>query len=429
MSSLKRVVLSGLILLITVPAIIIGAQFIDEDHYTPSSEPGSDQQRARGAYLARAGDCMGCHTMRGGKPYAGGRIIPTPFGSLYSPNITSDKETGIGSWTSRDFWRALHHGKSKDGRFLYPAFPYPNYTKISPQDSDALFAYLQSVTPVRQANREHALRFPFNHRTLLAGWRALYFTPQTYRPESGQSTQWNRGAYLVQGLGHCSACHTSRNSFGASIDEADLAGGLIPTLNWYAPSLTSDAEAGLGNWEPDHIAALLKTGVSPRGTVFGPMAEVVQRSLQYLDDGDIRAVAVYLKSLPQTPPAPTPDTYHPDKGAADQILKAGNKLYEQHCADCHRNDGQGIAPAYPPMSGNRSLTMSAPVNAIRVVLNGGFPPSTEGNPRPYGMPPFGQKLNDQEVAAVVSYIRNSWGNKAGLVSAQEVNRYRAIPLD
>ena len=434
MTTIKRILLALLLLIIAVPAVIIGAEFIDHEDAESTaaaapSSPATEQQIARGAYLARAGDCMACHTARGGQPYAGGRPIPTPFGTMYAPNITADKETGLGSWSANDFWRALHHGKSKDGSFLYPAFPYTNYTKITREDSNALFAYMQTVTPVRQASQEHALRFPYNNRILLAGWRALYFTPGAYRADSKQSVEWNRGAYLVQGLGHCSACHTTRNAFGATVAKSDLGGGLIPIMNWYAPSLTSDAEAGLGNWELQHITALLKTGVSPRSTVFGPMAEVVSRSLQHLDDSDIQAMAVYLKSLPQNDPPPALDTPQPDKGAADRVMQAGARIYEQHCAECHKADGKGITPAYPPMSGNRALTMGSAVNPIRMVLNGGFPPSTEGNPRPYGMPPFGQMLNDQEVAAVVSYVRNSWENRAGFVSPQEVNRYRSIPLD
>jgi len=435
---MKRILLTLLLLIIAIPAVIIGSEFIDHEDQgeseaaatsSASAAPDAGQQLARGAYLARAGDCMACHTARGGKPYAGGRAIATSFGTLYAPNITADKETGLGNWSARDFWRALHHGKSKDGSFLYPAFPYPNYTKITRTDADALFAYLQTVTPVSQASQEHALRFPYNYRILLAGWRALYFTAGSYAPQTAQSVEWNRGAYLVQGLGHCSACHTTRNAFGASVDKSDLAGGLIPIMNWYAPSLTSDAEAGLGNWEIGHIAALLKTGVSPRSTVFGPMAEVVSQSLQHLNDADIQAMAVYLKSLPQTDPPPALETAQPDKATADRLLQAGGKIYEQHCAECHQANGQGIAPAYPPLNGNRALTMGSAVNPIHMVLNGGFPPSTTGNPRPYGMPPFGQALNDQEVAAVVSYIRNSWGNRAGFVAPQEVNRYRSIPLD
>ena len=383
-------------------------------------------QVARGAYLAKAGDCMACHTTRGGAAYAGGRALQTPFGSVLSPNITSDKETGIGAWSADDFWRALHNGKSKDGRMLYPAFPYTNYTKIKREDADALYAFFQTVPAQKQANRPHELRFPYNQQIALAAWRALYFTPAVYREQNAQSVEWNRGAYLVQGLGHCSACHSSRNSLGGT-DEG-LSGGLIPVLGWYAPSLTSDAEAGLGDWDTGHIVQLLKTGVSPRATVFGPMAEVVRESLQYLDDSDVSAMAVYLKALPgpaQAIPVPPPDT----SPQAKAVLAAGAKLYETHCVECHLAGGNGIAPAYPPLAGNRALTMEAAVNPIRIVLNGGFAPGTAGNPRPYGMPAFGPVLNDAEVAAVVSYLRASWGNQAGAVSALEVNRYRSVPLD
>lgn len=428
---MKRILLLILALIIAVPVILIGKQFFDEDSGPPPapSTQTSAQQIERGSYLARAGDCMACHTARGGKEYAGGRAIPTPFGTMYAPNITSDPEHGLGNWSANDFWRALHNGKSKDGRFLYPAFPYPNYTKVTREDSDALFAYMKTIPPVNQVSAEHALRFPYNYRILLAGWRALYFTPGVYRPEGTQSVEWNRGAYLVQGLGHCSACHTTRNAFGATVDKSDLAGGLIPIMNWYAPSLTSDAEAGLGNWEIDHITALLKTGVSERSTVFGPMAEVVSQSLQHLTDNDVKSMAVYLKSLPQNDPPPVSDSGQPSKSEADRIMALGGKIYENQCMECHKAGGEGIPPAYPPLNGNRALTMSSAVNPIRMVLNGGYPPSTTGNPRPYGMPPFGQALSDQEVAAVVSYIRNSWNNRAGFVSPVEVNRYRSIPLD
>ncbi|WP_317203384.1 cytochrome c [Janthinobacterium sp.] len=381
---------------------------------------------ARGAYLAKAGDCMACHTTRGGAAYAGGRALQTPFGSVVSPNITPDKEHGIGAWTADDFWRALHNGKSKDGRMLYPAFPYTNYTKIQREDADAMFAFFQSLPAQQQANRPHELRFPYNQQIALAAWRALYFKPAVYRNEDKQSVEWNRGAYLVQGLGHCSACHSSRNTLGGTDD--GLSGGLIPILGWYAPSLTSDAEAGLGDWDSGHIAQLLKTGVSPRATVFGPMAEVVQASLQHLDDADIGAMALYLKTLPgpsEAKEAPVPDTSSSTKAQ----LAAGAKLYETHCVDCHQADGGGKPPAYPPLAGNRALTGEEAVNPIRIVLNGGFAPGTAGNPRPYGMPAYGPLLNDNEVAAVVTYLRASWGNKGGAVSALDVNRYRSVPLD
>ncbi len=388
----------------------------------------ADAQIALGKYLALAGNCAGCHTARGGALYAGGRAIETPFGSVYSSNLTPDLKSGLGSWTPENFWRALHNGKSKDGSLLYPAFPYPNYTRVTRADADALFAYLRTLAPVSQANREHALKFPYNNRFLLAGWRALYFKPGVYKPDAGRDTEWNRGAYLVQGLGHCNACHTGRDALGGTNIKSDLAGGMIPMLNWYAPSLTSDAEAGLGNWETQHIVDLLKTGVSARGAVFGPMSEVVYMSLQHLAASDVAAMAGYLKSLPQT--AAAADSVPPvAKQEAGRVMALGAKLYDKHCVDCHGATGAGMPPAYPPLAANRALTMRSAVNPIRMVLNGGFAPGTAGNPRPYGMPPFRPLLNDDEVAAVVSYIRNSWDNRAGLVSPIEVDRYRSAPLD
>jgi mono/diheme cytochrome c family protein len=428
---MKRFVLIILAAIVLSVVAVIGVEYL----YDPGSkEPGvpvadATAQIAQGAYLARAGDCMACHTVRGGSPYAGGRAIQTPFGNLYTPNITPDTATGIGRWSADDFWRALHNGKSQDGRFLYPAFPYPNYTKVTRADSDAMFAYFKTLQPVQQPNREHALRFPYNQRILLAGWRALYFKPGVYQPVTGQTADWNRGAYLVQGLGHCSACHTNRNALGAADTNADLGGGMIQILNWYAPSLTSDAEAGLGNWDVRHIVDLLKTGVSPRSTVFGPMAEVVRESLQHLSGNDVHAMAGYLKSLPQNGNQESPGAAQAADPQADAVLKRGADLYEKHCVDCHKANGQGIPPAYPPLGGNRAITMTSATNPIRMVLNGGYPPSTGGNPRPYGMPPYGPLLNDDEVAALVSYIRNSWGNRAPLVSPVEVNRYRTVPLD
>ena len=383
-------------------------------------------QIARGAYLAKAGDCMACHTVRGGQAYAGGRVLPTPFGNVISPNITSDRATGIGSWSADDFWHALHNGKSKDGRLLYPAFPYTNYTHIRREDADALYAFFQTVPAVSQPSQPHQLHFPFNRQFMLVGWRALFFKPAVFREDSRQSVDWNRGAYLVQGLGHCSACHSERNALGASSGE-DLSGGMIPVQGWYAPALTSDYEAGLGEWLPRHVTSLLKTGASPRAAVFGPMAEVVQESLQYLSDADINAMTVYLRALPGD--GKRSDFKRDKSEEAMAFLAAGAKLYQTHCVDCHGAEGGGKAPGYPPLAGNRALTMEAAVNPIRVVLNGGFAPGTAGNPRPYGMPPYGHVLNDVEVAQVVSYLRSAWGNDAPPVDSNDVNRYRAIPLD
>ncbi|MGH8807455.1 MAG: c-type cytochrome [Noviherbaspirillum sp.] len=428
---MKRILFSVLAVLVAVPAVLVGLEFVREPGSDQPSVPAANpaEQIARGKYLVRAGDCMACHTARGGQPYAGGRAIPTPFGSILAPNITPDAATGIGTWSADDFWRALHNGKSKDGSFLYPAFPYPNYTKVTRADSDAMHAYLKTLTPVSQPSKPHELRFPYNQRILLAGWRALYFRPEVYRPEPARSAEWNRGAYLVQGLGHCSACHSGRNALGASDLNTELGGGMIPMLNWYASPLSSDVETGLGEWEVQHVANLLKTGVSPRGAVFGPMAEVVRESLQHLSDGDVTAMATYLKSLPQGDAPPQQQSLQVAAQESERILKLGEKLYEQHCAACHQANGEGAPPAYPPLAGNRSLIAHSPINAIRIVLNGGYPPSTSGNPRPFGMPPYSPVLDDDEVAAVVSYLRNAWGNRAALVSAAEVGRHRGVPAD
>jgi mono/diheme cytochrome c family protein len=394
----------------------------------PQAVSGSSEQVARGEYLARVGDCIGCHTVRGGRPYAGGFEMPTPFGALYTPNITPDPETGIGKWTADDFWGALHEGKSKDGSLLYPAFPFTNYTKVTREDSDAMYAYFQSLQPVRQPNRPHEMGFPYNQRQLLYGWRTLYFTEGVYKDNPKQTKEWNRGAYLVEGLGHCNACHSTRNVFGAITADDDYSGGLIPVQNWYAPSLTSSRESGLGDWDIKEIVDLLRDGVSARGAVFGPMATVVQHSLQYHTLGDLTAMAVYLKSQIQKAP-PEPRQVKPTGLQTEAMMTQGAEIYKKHCADCHRPRGEGVPRIYPPLVNNEAITMGYPINAIRMVLVGGFPPSTEGNPRPYGMPPFSQDLSDQEVASVVTYIRQSWGNNAPSVSPAEVARARGVPMD
>ncbi|HJV76220.1 MAG TPA: cytochrome c [Noviherbaspirillum sp.] len=423
------VIAASLLLTAAIAAVLYFGLREDDASHAQGTSIDKDVLIARGAYLARAGNCRGCHTVRGGAPYAGGRAIQTPFGIIYSSNITSDRNTGIGTWTGDDFWRALHNGKSKDGTLLYPAFPYSNYSKVTRADADALFAYFRSLAPVSQSNRAPELRFPFNQRILLAGWRALYFRPGVYQSQPDRNAEWNRGAYLVQGLGHCSACHTPRNLLGATQVQGELVGAMIPMVNWYAAALTGETAAGLGKWEVQDLVDLMQTGVSMHGVVSGPMAEVVRDSLQYMAAGDLRAVAVYLKSLPQgarnidmdLPPAKQPEN--------QTVLKLGATLYEKHCADCHKASGEGTPPHFPPLAGNRSITLSPPTNPIRAVLHGGYPPSTTGNPRPFGMPPFVNILSDEEAAAVLSYIRNAWGNEAPMVSAAEVNRLRAVTLD
>ncbi len=374
---------------------------------------------ARGAYLARAGNCAACHTTRGGMPYAGGRGVDTPFGMVYSSNLTPDVRTGIGRWTAAEFWRALHNGRSQDGRLLYPVFPYPSYTTVTRADSDALYAYLHSLPATAQPATPHALRWPFNQQAALAVWRALYFTPASFQPEPAQSAEWNRGAYLVRGLGHCGACHTARNALGATDDRLDLAGGLIPVQNWYAPSLTSPQEASVRDWPLEDAVRLLQTGVAPQGTVLGPMAEVVQQSTQYLTLQDLTAMATYLKALPHT-------SAEPKRGVPTtaRSVAGGAKLYGQHCAQCHGAEGQGVPGAYPALAGNRAVTMASTANLVHAVRNGGFAPATAGNPRPFGMPPFVLVLSDADIAAVLNHIRASWGNHAAEVTELEVSRRR-----
>ncbi len=366
----------------------------------------------RGAYLARAGNCQDCHTPRGAAPYSGGRGIPTPFGTVYSSNLTPDAQTGIGAWTAMDFRRALHNGRSRDGRLLYPAFPYDSYTLVSAADADALFAFLRSLPPAVRPNRPHALRFPYGTQAALAVWRALYFRPSRFETEAAQSVEWNRGAYLVRGLGHCSACHAGRNALGATSAPAALAGGLIPLQNWVAP--------GLAGQPPQVVAALLQRGVSDSAALLGPMADVVLHSTQHLRPDDLRAMAVYLQSLPQADAA---------RAGAEVPLPAqmqrGAKIYETRCARCHGDDGRGRSGAYVPLAGNRALLHDPPANLVQVVLGGAFAATTAGNPRPFGMPPFAVELSDDEVAAVLSYIRNAWGYRAGAVQPLDVQRWRS----
>lgn len=409
---MKRVFITAVaVLVLTVVGILV---------FQNLWEPGSEQrevpvadraaQLRQGAYLATAGNCMTCHTARGGPAYAGGRALSTPFGTMYAPNLTPEPSTGIGSWSSDDFWRALHNGKSKDGSLLYPAFPYPSYTKVSRADSDAMFAYFRSLAPVRQANREHALRFPYNQRALLAFWRTLYFTPGEYEAQPARDSTWNRGAYLVQGLGHCAACHAPRNALGASLGENRLDGGAVGSQGWHASPLGGPGDVA-------QLSSLLQHGVSDTNAVYGPMADVVASSLQHLQASDIHAMSSYLVTLPEPVVAPMAS------GAPSQaVLQLGSKIYLAQCASCHGEQGEGVARAYPALAPQAPANSS---NAIRMVLDGGYAPSTAGNPRPYGMPPFSSVLSDTEIAAVLSYVNASWGNRGAPVPPHAVERLRS----
>jgi mono/diheme cytochrome c family protein len=421
MARLGRVLMAILLVALLGVALVVWLNRDDVGDAESAVAPSSDAAAtvARGEYLVRAGSCFGCHTEPGGRPYAGGRAIETPFGVVHAPNLTPDA-TGLAAWTSEDFWRALHNGRSRDRRLLYPAFPYPNYTRLARADSDAMFAYLKTLAPVAKANRAHALGFPFDQQAALAVWRAFFFRPARFAIEPAQSSQWNRGAYLVETLGHCNACHSRRNVLGATAGPLDLAGGLIPIQNWYAPSLYDNREAGVGDWTEREVVALLQSGVSARGSVQGPMAEVVARSTRYLTESDLTAMAVYLRALPAAGEHATASR----ENATASTNERGAKLYADHCAACHGERGEGVAGAYPALAGNRAVAISPPANLVHIVLRGGFPPTTAGNPRPFGMPPFATVLSDRDVADILSHLRASWGHRASEVSTLEVSRYR-----
>ena len=377
-------------------------------------------QIERGRYLALAGNCAGCHTVRGGAAYAGGLGIATPFGTVYASNLTPDVQQGIGTWSAAHFWRAMHNGRSKDGRLLYPAFPYPSFTRITRSDSDALYAYLRSVPAAAAPNQPHRLRFPYDTQAALAVWRALSFTPAAFVADTAQPAEWNRGAYLVEGLGHCIACHGSRNVLGATEEKRGLSGGLIAAEGWYAPSFTSKREASVADWETRHVVALLKNGTAPGGSVMGPMADVVFRSTQHLSEADLGAMATYLQQLPDTTPLPVAAPAPQRRDAS--VMARGARIYDQRCAYCHGDAGEGKPGAYPALAGSRAVNMDTPVNLIQAVRRGGFLPATAGNPRPFGMPPFGHVLDDTEIAAVLTYVRGSWGNDAPPVTAADMLR-------
>lgn len=377
----------------------------------------------RGAYLARAGNCAACHTARGGAAYAGGHAIPTPFGPVYAGNLTPDPTHGLGAWSADAFWRAMHHGQSRDGRLLNPVFPYESFTLISREDSDALYAFLQSLPAVAQPNRPHGLRFPYNTQVALAMWRELYFEPASFEPDPARPADWNQGAYLVRGLGHCAACHSPRDKLGGIRQASALSGGLMPAQDWYAPSLQASSEASVAPWSVQQVVDLLKTGVLHGAggsvSVMGPMADVVFQSTQHLSSEDLHAMAIYLQSLPQREPVAEPAS-----AASSAQLALGEQVYQRHCVDCHGAQGQGAAFAYPALAGNRAVTLASHVNPVQAILSGGFAPATTGNPQPYGMPPYRTLLTDVEVAAVATFIRQSWGNQASAVTVLDVQRAR-----
>lgn len=384
----------------------------------------------RGRYLATVGNCAACHTARGGTPYAGGRGIDTPFGTVYSSNLTPSPE-GLGGWSADDFWRALHYGQSRDGHWLYPAFPYPNTTHVTRADADALFAFLQNLPAVAQPRPAHALAWPYSTQAALGVWRFLYFKAGAAAASAGGDAPTRdpvaRGAYLVRGLGHCSACHAPRDAWGGNADMLALSGGQMPLQNWYAPSLTDPGEGGVQDWPLEDIVTWFLEGRSGSALATGPMAEVVQHSTQHWHADDLLAMAQYLKQLPRTA-GPTTRV-----AAQTRPDIAGARLYKAHCATCHGEQGEGVrgrdgAFAYPPLAGNRAVTLASPANLVQMVIGGGFAPSTAAHPRPFGMPPFVLKLSDADIAAVLTHLRTSWGNAAAPVSELMVQQLRGATV-
>jgi mono/diheme cytochrome c family protein len=387
----------------------------------------------QGEYLARAGDCVACHTAKGGKPFAGGLPMETPIGTLYSTNITPDK-TGLGDYSFEDFDQAVRHGVAKNGSTLYPAMPYPSYARVSESDMQALYAYfMKGVEPVAQVNKDSDIPWPLSMRWPLAGWRWM-FAPKVedYKAQAGADPVISRGAYLVEGLGHCGACHTPRaltmqeKSLSASDGSAFLSGS-APLEGWIAKSLRGDHKDGLGSWSEEQLVQFLKTGRSDRSAVFGGMSDVVVHSMQYMSEEDLTAIARYLKSLPAVDPKDQPHQY--DKQVADALWKGddskpGASVYIDNCAACHRTDGHGYTRVFPALAGNPVLQTADATSLINIVLNGGTLPATHTAPSTFTMPAFAWRLSDQEVADVVSFVRGSWGNKGAPVKASDVANLR-----
>lgn len=396
---------------------------------------GEDPLVAKGRYLARAGDCVACHTAKDGKPFAGGLPMATPIGVVYSTNITPDRQTGIGTYRFEDFDKAVRHGVAKAGYSLYPAMPYPSYARVSDEDMQALYAYfMHGVTPVTQATQAPNIPWPLSMRWPLHVWRNL-FAPSVDTAAADTPMQdpvLARGAYLVEGLGHCGACHTPRafslqeKALGASEGEAFLAGGDAQE-GWVGENLRGDHRHGLGSWSEAELVDFFKTGRTDKAAVFGSMSEVVVHSLQYLTDEDRLAIARYLKQLPALDPDDRPHVADPATYQAlhDGLTPTlGARLYADNCMACHRSDGKGYAQVFPALAANPVLNVDDPQSLIRLVLEGGTLPSTHAAPTSFSMPPLGWRLSDNEVAQVLNFVRGAWGNSGVPITASSVARIR-----
>lgn len=374
-------------------------------------------QLRRGQYLVAAGDCMSCHLREGGEPLAGGLGLKTPFGVIYTPNITSDKETGIGNWTSDQFYRAMHEGIDDEGNNLYPAFPYPWFRLVSREDDDAILAFLKTTLAVKYTPPKNDLTFPLEFRFTVKGWNLLYFNSHDFQADANQSLEWNRGAYLVNGLGHCGGCHTPKNALGADKPKLELHGATLDS--WVAPDLTANDRTGLGAWSIDDVAEYLRNGRNAHAGAGGAMADVITYSTSLMSDVDRHAMAVYLKSQAASPRI---TSAQPDVGA----MRRGAAIYSDACASCHLENGVGQPRYFPPLGPNAMLQQADPIGLEHLILAGGRIGISPSRPSPLTMPSFAWKLNDQEVADVSTFIRNSWGNQAAAVSVSDVRTARKL---
>ena len=381
-------------------------------------------QIERGRYLAIVGDCAACHTLPGsGHDLAGGRILETPFGELASPNITPDPVTGIGAWTDEEFVNALTKGTGRDGMHLFPAMPYTYYTRISRDDALAIRAYLNTVAPVHNEVRADRLPFPLNVRANMAVWDHLFFKPGEFRPDPGKTPEWNRGAFLTEGLGHCGLCHTPKNTLGGDQTSRPMQGYALQ--GWFAPDLTNDPRRGLGSWSVDEIATYLKTGHNKTTAATGLMAETISRSTSRMSDADLRAIAVYLKDQPGDPANTGQNQQTASPAPNSSVIKIGQQIYADECSACHKADGKGTTGLFPTLAGASVVQQTDPTSLLHVVLRGALSVATPKAPTAAGMPAFSWVLNDDQIAAVVTYIRNNWGNSAPAVTASDVSKTRS----
>jgi mono/diheme cytochrome c family protein len=372
----------------------------------------------RGRYIAVLGDCAGCHTAPGGQPFAGGLSLETPFGRLLAPNITPDRDTGIGSWSKQEFIAAVRDGRGHNGTRLYPAMPYPTYTRMSDDDVEALRVYFTTIDPVRNEVVSNQLPFPFNIRLSLAFWNWMNFEPGPFRPDASKSEQWNRGAYIVQGPGHCGTCHTPKNILGGDKTDRPLSGTVLQ--GWFAPNITGDDRNGIGRWNKDDLVRYLRSGANNWTLASGPMAEAVSHSTSQMSDADLAAIATYLKDNGGSNGTPQPAA-----AISREVMKVGAAIYKDSCAACHRDNGQGDSGLFPRLASSALVQSDVPTTLIRVVLQGSRSVSTQTAPTAPAMPAFHWRFDDAQVAAVINYIRNSWGNAAPEVDQDAIRKARA----